>query len=149
MDFLVHARFWSKVDVRPNLCRCWEWKASRNSLGYGQFKLDGASDLAHRIAVRLSGVPLHSEQVVMHTCDNPACCNPRHLLVADHAQNVADRVAKGRSARGSKNGRAKLTDEQVLLIRADNRPLSQIAADYGVTVRAITHIQMRRTWKHV
>lgn len=149
MDVLVHARFWSKVEVTQNTCRCWEWKARQNSLGYGEFKLNGASDYAHRVAVRLSGVPLERGEVVLHTCDNPCCCNPTHLVVGDHAMNVADRVAKGRSAKGSRNARAKLTNEKVLAIRADGRPIAEIAADHGVTSQTISHIRTRRTWTHI
>jgi hypothetical protein len=149
MDVLVHARFWSKVEVTQNTCRCWEWKARRNNWGYGEFKLNGASTFAHRVAVQLAGVPLKPDEVVMHSCDNPACCNPTHLVVGDHAMNVADRVAKSRSAKGTKNGRSKLTEEQVLAIRADDRPITVVARDYGVCVATISHIWKRRIWRHI
>jgi hypothetical protein len=149
MDVLIHARFWSKVEVTQNTCRCWEWKARRNSFGYGQFKLHGVVTLAHRVAVMLAGTQLDPDSVVMHTCDNPACCNPKHLIVGTHQLNVADRVAKRRSARGSTNGRAKLAAEQVIAIRSDLRAPSVIASEYGVTARAVVFIQTRRTWTHL
>lgn len=149
MDVLVQARFWSKVAVTQNTCRCWEWQGRRSSYGYGEFKLRGASTQAHRVAVQLAGARLGDESVVMHTCDNPACCNPTHLVVGTHASNVADRVAKGRSAKGSSNGRSKLTEEQVRAIRADDRMLTEVAKDYGVCVATISHIRQRRIWQHV
>ncbi len=149
MDVLTQARFWSKVDVRQTTCRCWEWTARRNAWGYGEFKHRGASTYAHRFAVTAAGIDLKPDQVVMHTCDNPACCNPTHLLVGDHAMNVADRVAKGRSAKGSSNGRAKLTEAQVLAVRSDDRPAAQIATELGVSVATISLIRRRRIWAHV
>jgi hypothetical protein len=149
MDVLVHARFWSKVEVTQNTCRCWEWKGRRDAWGYGEFKLQGAATRAHRVAVQMTGVPLQPGEVVMHTCDNPACCNPTHLVVGDHAMNVADRVAKRRSAKGAKNGRSKLTEKQVLAIRADDRTLTEVARDYGVCIATISHIRQRKIWQHI
>jgi hypothetical protein len=149
MDVLVHARFWSKVEVTQNTCRCWEWKGRRDPWGYGEFKLQGAATRAHRVAVQMTGVPLQPGEVVMHTCDNPACCNPTHLVVGDHAMNVADRVAKRRSAKGAKNGRSKLTEKQVLAIRADDRTLTEVARDYGVCIATISHIRQRKIWQHI
>jgi hypothetical protein len=149
MDVLVHARFWSKVEVTQNTCRCWEWRGRRTSDGYGEFKLHGASTYAHRVSVQLAGVPLKPGEVVMHTCDNPACCNPTHLIVGDHALNVADRVAKGRTAKGTSNGRSKLTEEKVLAIRADDRPITVVAKEHGVCVATISHILKRRIWRHI
>ncbi len=149
MDVLTQARFWSKVDVQQTTCRCWEWTARRNAWGYGEFKLRGACTYAHRVAAAAAGINLKPDQVVMHTCDNPACCNPTHLVVGDHAMNVADRVAKGRSAKGSSNGRAKLSEEQVLAIRADDRSAAEIGLDHGVSAATISLIRRRRIWAHI
>lgn len=149
MDALVQARFWSKVAVTQNTCRCWEWQGARTSLGYGQFKLMGASSFAHRVAAQLAGARLGNDSVVMHACDNPSCCNPTHLIVGTHASNVADRVAKDRSAKGSNNGRSKLTEQQVRAIRADKRTLTEVAKEYGVCIGTISLIRQRKIWQHV
>jgi hypothetical protein len=149
MDVFDQARFWSKVEVWQSKSVCWGWTGCKNSFGYGDFKLDGASTYAHRVAVQLAGVKLGPDDVVMHSCDNPACCNPAHLLVGTHATNVADRVAKRRSAAGTRNGRSKLTEEQVIAIRADERTLTEVAKDYGVCIATISHIRKRKIWQHV
>lgn len=149
MDVFDQARFWSKVEVWQSKSVCWEWTGCKNSFGYGDFKLDGASTYAHRVAAQLAGVKLGPDDVVMHSCDNPACCNPGHLLVGTHATNVADRVAKRRSAAGTRNGRSKLTEEQVIAIRADERTLTEVAKDYGVCIATISHIRKRKIWQHV
>lgn len=149
MDVFDQARFWSKVEVLQSKNVCWEWTGCKSHWGYGDFKLDGASTPAHRVAVQLAGVKLGSDDVVMHSCDNPACCNPAHLLVGTHATNVADRVAKRRSAAGARNGRAKLSEEQVIAIRADERTLTEVAKDYGVCIATISHIRKRKIWQHI
>ena len=148
MDGLDLARFWSRVDV-GSLNACWEWKGYKNADGYGQIKIDGQARFCHRTAVEAIGVTLAAEEVVMHACDNPACCNPRHLVVGTHAQNVADRVAKRRSARGSTNGRSLLTEDQVRMIKKDGRRLVDVASDYGVSVSTISLIRRGKNWAHV
>jgi hypothetical protein len=88
---------------------------------------------------------------VLHKCDNPGCCNPAHLFLGTHADNAADRDAKGRSAShsGEDNGKAKLTERQVLKIRVSNEGGVALAIKYGVTRYTISNIRLRKTWKHI
>lgn len=146
MDSIDIARFWSKVEV-GNIHECWPWRGCKDD--YGKFKVDGELHVAHRVALWLVfGTPLDGI-VVRHRCDNPPCCNPYHLLTGSHADNVADRVLRDRSARGIRNGRSKLTDEQVRAIRADPRPNVAICQEYGVCNATVSNIKNRRTWTHV
>ena len=90
------ARFWDRVQTR-GAQECWPWRLSLDTHGYGRFKFGGTYYIAHRIALMLaSGRQPPCTRVVMHSCDNPCCCNPAHLRVATQATNIADRVAKGR-----------------------------------------------------
>lgn len=93
---LVALRFWAKVDQRgPD--ECWPWMASTNADGYGKFKIDGTVQNASRVALEIhTGALLPHDQVGMHSCDNPPCCNPAHLSAGTQADNLADMVAKGR-----------------------------------------------------
>jgi len=65
--------------------------------GYGRLKIDGVLYSAHRIAAALSKEDIPPRFVVMHICDNPRCCNPPHLVVAQQRHNVMDMVRKGRA----------------------------------------------------
>lgn len=89
-------------------------------------------------------------QVVRHTCDNPRCINPAHLIGGTHADNVRDRVERNRSAIGSRNGRAKLTEGRVRKIRRNNvETISGLSREYKVSRRLIKLIKDNKCWKHV
>lgn len=110
------ASFWTKIDIRGEL-ECWPWKYSTNGVGYGKLKLAGRYWLAHRLAYMLTfGDP--AGKLLCHTCDNRWCCNPRHVFMGTHQDNTTDCINKGRFARGSNAGGAKLTEKQVRLIRS-------------------------------
>lgn len=142
------ARFWSRVDVRgPD--DCWPWLRG-GSKGYGQFGIASGAFYAHRIAMALYGRdPV--ELFACHTCDNRPCCNPAHLFAGNHADNMADMIAKSRqdAPQGETHGMAKLNDADIPAIRADPRTHRAIAADYGVSSVTVHHIKRRKTWRHV
>lgn len=141
-------RFWEKVDKSG---RCWEWRAARTSLGYGQFMSAAATcEPAHRTAYRLThGAASIVGKLVCHDCDNPGCVRPAHLFVGTHAENTADMMAKGRGTTGGKAAAAKLNDDQVRAIRADPRPQREIAVAYGVHLCTVGSIIRRTTWRHI
>lgn len=98
------ARFWSKVDKSGGDDDCWPWRGTRNREHYGRVYCGKRRVAAHRIAYLLAIGPVPDGLFVCHACDNPPCCNPRHLWTGDAAANVADRVTKGRSASGDRSG---------------------------------------------
>ncbi len=118
---------WSKVEKRGS-DECWPWRGFRNKQGYGRTWINDTGYYAHRIIFDLANpgiIPLSNHErtvCVMHTCDNPPCCNPAHLKLGTHQDNMDDKVSKGRQARfGSVNSpRAKLTAEDVAWIRIQN-----------------------------
>jgi hypothetical protein len=90
---------------------------------------------------------------VCHRCDNPPCCNPDHLWLGTNADNVADKMAKGRQPvqdqRGERNTAAKLTAADVEkirgMIRAGMTNIA-IAARFGVTHQLISRIRRGKAW---
>jgi len=143
--------FWARL--KPN-GECLEYDGPRNTgdhqHGLFLFALDKVKyrQSAHRAAYMLHHrVDLTPEQVVRHRCDNPACANPAHLDIGTHADNVADRVLRGRSATHERHGRAKLTMEKAREIRASSEPIAVLAKRYSVDRKLIRQIRLHEIWK--
>lgn len=143
-------RFWEKVDKRGD-DECWTWIGSIDTRGYGSVGADGGKPLmrAHRVVYALVFGPIPTGLVVCHACDNRACVNPRHLFAATQRDNVLDMVRKGRRQwpAGERHPKAKLSAEDVLAIRGDNRPPCLIRAEYGIGKTTLYQIQRRETWR--
>jgi hypothetical protein len=157
MDYLASAerRFCANVDVRgPD--DCWPWTGTPTAKGYGQISVGprgtARSVRAHRMAYERVHGAIPPGLDVCHTCDNPPCCNPRHLFAGTKAENQADKRRKGRAAKGEDNrGGGKLTEDDVRAIRImlDSATKAAIAARFGVTRQQIDHIASGRQWTHV
>lgn len=91
--------------------------------------------------------------LIRHKCDNPACINPEHLETGTHADNMRDMVERGRhvSLYGSKNPRAKLTENDVKKIKKLIPTCSErnLAKQFGVSRTCIRLIKSGKKWKHV
>lgn len=117
--------------------------------GYGRIMVARVKYMAHRLSYSLNNGPIPDGYVVRHKCDNPSCINPEHLEVGTQADNIADKVSRGRQARGSGAGRAMLTEESVREIRSSPLKVSELSTLYGVSVVSIRNILRRKTWQHV
>jgi hypothetical protein len=85
----------------------------------------------------------------MECCHNDGGHTNNHLdnLRWDtKTSNQADRVRHGTAQRGKRNHQAKLTEAQVLAIRADPRLQREIATEHGVSHKTISNIKHRRRW---
>jgi hypothetical protein len=147
-------RFWKYTQKGDG---CWTWTGPKNTSGYGVLRLSGpAATYKGRTANRLSW-EIHNGEIppgmcVLHRCDNPACVNPAHLFLGTNADNIADKVAKDRQAKGEKHGKSKLTVAQVVELRprlAGRTPSRVLAAEFGVSESCIDSVRSGRTWGHV
>ena len=147
--------------------------------GYGEFKVREGKFVSTRISYFLHYGIDPGELCVLHSCDDPSCANPLHLSLGTHQDNMVDRGSKGRTASGDRSGartkperlargdrsgarlhpesrprgeksyNSKLTDFDILVIRADPRTHRAIAADYGMAHTGIGCIKRGQTWRHV
>ena len=159
----IKSRFWSRIRMGSK-DECWPWLRGRTNMGYGEMNLYHATRLkpsfimtAHRIAWMLHHDQLiPSGRFVLHSCNNPRCCNPDHLRLGDQAENMRQMVQQGRAANGrvcgESHGMSKLTNVEVLQIRAltasglDEKHLAQ---RFGMSKTSIRNIVTRETWKHI
>ncbi len=158
-------RFLSKV-AKGEPSQCWLWQGAVTAAGYGQIRL-GHRFYAHILARFLATGEWAGELCTCHHCDNPPCCNPAHLFLGTHEENMADAKSKKRYkqgdqhyartspeklARGERHGRSRLTEEQVREIRlllAAGHPQSFIAARIGVCQTTVSCIHRRVIWGHI
>lgn len=148
-------RLSAKLDTSSGPDACWLWMGWRTPDGYGKIWAGdgtGRDLLTHRAVYELTCGPLPPGQCARHfVCDNPPCCNPRHLRLGSNAENVADRVRKRRSAVAT-NRHARLTDALVRAVRSDQAngvPMRAIATRYGIHQSTVSRVVSGKTWRHV
>jgi len=135
---------------------CWLWSARIDRYGYGKVRARGTSRLAHREAYEaIHGPGSANGLAVRHKCDVRACVNPDHLLLGTNADNSRDMVERDRQAKGVANGNAKLTEDDVMTIRAEyvrrssTHGLVALARRFGVHHTLIGFIVRRVSWTHL
>ena len=149
----IETRFWTKVTpLGPG--DCWEWCGDTVAGGYGRFRVDGKKELAHRVAFALELGEIPDGMLVLHSCDNPPCCNPDHLRLGTCEDNEADKRERSRhhSPGGERNTQAKLREADVGFIRMwlDLGYTQQKIADaFGVHHSTISMIKTGKSWSHV
>ena len=104
-DAALFAKMEERVEKIPE-AGCWLWtgsyhaerKYAANQYGYMTVKLNGKwqAKNCHRLMwIALHGDPGRKLEVC-HRCDVPLCCNPAHLFLGTHKENMADSRRKGR-----------------------------------------------------
>ena len=162
------ARFFARIGP-PDASGCRLWLGARSQDGYGQVNQDGKTRVATHVALELHDgrLVISGVDCVLHSCDNPPCCEPAHLRRGTRAENARDRDARGRTAKGDCSGsarhpevrlrgeqhpRARLNAARVLQIRtrcASGESMLMVARAMGVKHGTVHAVVTRRTWKHV
>lgn len=148
------AKFWSRVHIGPET-ECWVWTAGRHVHGYGTMRINKKDTNAHRASWEMMRGEIPEGLHCLHKCDNPSFCNPDHLFLGTHHENMSDRAAKNRTHRmdGTPRSNHRLTADQVQKVRSlyanSNLGCKEVAAEFGVTTNAIVVLIRGDTWTHV
>lgn len=123
---------------------CFEWTGKRNAIGYGLIRAGGKDEpdirVTHVVFEMFNGPIPEGHRLIRHSCHNPPCVNPRHLISGTDADNMRDKALSGRAAR-------KLTADDVRAIRAEPMGGAHLAQKYGVSSACVKAIRARRTWR--
>jgi hypothetical protein len=142
------SRLLSRCERQP--FDCLDWTGATNNRNYGRINIDGQPKCLHRLMWELHHGPIPSGLHCLHSCDRPICCEIGHLRLGTNQDNMDERNAKGRQARGGATNRTSLTAFHVWQVRkiiALRRFSNQeIAELFGVDASAIRCIRVGRTW---
>ena len=151
---------WSKVDKKGE-DECWPWLGVKNKNGYGRTTINEYQYYAHRVIFNLVNpgmitlqAPKSSDETgfIMHTCDNPSCCNPKHLKVCTHAENMADKAKKGRCPdyKGGKGPRCKLTmvqAKEARELKKNGMSTRDLAKQFGISLPSMKTLLAGKSYK--
>jgi hypothetical protein len=151
---------WLAARTKVDVAGCWLWTRGTDKEGYGSARVNYEMIRAHRAAWIIFRGPIPAGLLVCHRCDVPRCCNPEHLFLGTTKDNLNDARIKGRKpwgvvvserarARGERNGKAKLSVEKILLIRASQMSSKKLAPNIQISASVIRKVRQRKLWAHV
>ena len=140
-----------------SLTECWEWTGARDKDGYGVISVPRPKhrNTAHRVSWRIfNHAEIPKGLLVCHHCDNPPCCNPKHLFLGTASDNFKDCIKKGRypirkgeQSPMSKLNNAKVTEMRALWKQGISQP--ELAKRYGVKPNTVSQILSGKLWRHI
>lgn len=139
---------------------CWLWSGNLSRAGYGRVRVSGKEKQVHRVMWEAVNGPISRGLFVCHKCDVRACCNPDHLFLGDHQDNMTDSVVKRKKRRAPITFRpwkgkrytphnVLLTEEIVREIRASDEPLVAWSRRLNISYQTLYMAKSGRTWAHV
>lgn len=139
--------FWLMVDKGNGPSGCWPYRGTLSTGGYGLYALSGIREAAHRLAWRLSRRrPVPKRAYICHHCDNPPCCNPRHIYAGTAKSNYRDSVLRGRAAAHIKINAEQARDIRYRVTRGGTWPW-YVAKEYGIPISLVARIKKGRWWR--
>jgi len=127
-----------RIDIRSD-AECWPWMGAKSTFGHGRVRVGGKLYSPHRLIYHIAceALPADNDRdyhgpVVMHACDNPACCNPKHLSVGTQKDNAVDMAAKGRARCGPFQRKYEPTEAEVEQIITSKETGNALAARLGL-----------------
>ena len=139
--------FWQRVDTSAGPDACWPHTSKPMPNGFVHVLWEHKRyDYAHRIVYHLTYGDIPDGLIVLQTCGNRACVNPKHLCLGTYSEAQAmsmERVPRT-VLHGEANPTAKLSSAQVEEIRrryaAGDVLQQELADEYGVHYSLISLI---------
>ncbi len=136
------ALFWDKVLKLDGDDACWPWIGAKNQAGHGWITVTTNGKqryfFAHKVSYEWEKGELNAGQIVRHTCDNPPCVRPRHLIPGTHQDNMDDMVERRRHV-----GNREIDEETAVRIRvrrAAGESAKLLGAEHGLTPQHVSNI---------
>lgn len=139
-----------EFDVAANGCHI--FRGRLNDGGYGVVCIDGDDVGVNRYLWALKHGEIPAGLQVLHSCDNPPCINQAHHFLGTIADNMADKVAKGRHPMGERHYLSKLTTAGVRELRrrrAAGESVQSLSGEFGVNESVVSQVATGKSWKHV
>lgn len=139
------------VALQHNWVSCLPWPYATAKSGYGVVGV-GKSKVAlvHRLVCEAAhGPPPTPSHQACHSCGVRICCNPAHLRWDTVRANAMDRIIHGTMLRGETQPNSKLTEAEVVTIRASKDKGVDIATRFGVAQSVVSEIRSGKAWKHL
>lgn len=129
-------------------------KSGRGNGGYPVVNLSAPGRqrrprLVHRLVLEAFEGPCPSGMEAAHGDGNRANPALSNLRWATPTANNLDKVVHGTQKRGEQHQTAKLTEAQVLAIKADQRLQRVIANEFGISPSNVSLLKSGNSWKHL
>lgn len=136
-------RFKAHVNIQSS-AECWDWGGSLDHDGYGKVKIGGIVLVSHRVSYEIYKGEFDKAMHVLHSCDNPKCCNPNHMRLGSRKDNMQDMIC--RSGRRHPSGYKRVGNELVQKILTDfegGAPKRLIARTYSISTRTVRRVVLQ------
>lgn len=144
-------KFYQEVVLKYEGDDCLVWPFWRDENGRGKLHYNGWDQIVSRVACEeVHGSPPTPEHQAAHSCGKGhlGCCTKGHLSWKTPAENSADKLIHGTHTRGESHPVSKLTEQQVIAIRAMAGKMSQrlIGEQFGISPPQVSNIQRGKSW---
>jgi hypothetical protein len=128
---------------------CWEWQGYKHNRGYGRIKWGENCYRAHRVSYMIFKGEVLADKLIRHTCDNPSCVNPNHLLLGSQSDNMVDMANRNHQNFQKLNKESVKVIKWMLKYRPEKNLTNKLAKLHKVSAGLISTIRHGHAWGHI